>query len=748
MRSVSVTLRVICTLAMLAAALACGKKSSNPLAPSAEPTLQSVDIVGKTDYVVGETLQLRALARYSDGTQQDVTAQAQWSDFGSGAISVSASGLLEALAVGRCGVLATYQNVSGKLAVKVGLAPPDSGPGTPDPDPDPAPDPDPDPGRDPGPDSGVSLIGLALQGVPSVDVGQTIAWQAVALFNNGTERSVTTSATWSSGAPMTAAVERGVITGLTAGTASISAAYQGRQASSVVQVTQPGGPVRAVSAVTLTGNTSIEVGQTTQLDAVAHFNDGTTQTVTASASWSSANGAAASVVGGLVSGLAPGAAQITASYDGRSASTTVQINAASVTSLDVTGATTLRTGESTQWQAIAHYGNGSSQVVTGSAVWTSGTPSVATVSAGLVTGGSAGSSQIAAAFGGRSGSGTVTVSATPPASSTITIVGAPCATVGQSAQLTARLDGQDVTTQVTWATGNAGVVTVSAAGLLSCVGVGSTSVTASLASHTPGSLAVTVAAAPVDLIGLEVHVAGDVLTGNGPLGLDLDLADLLNGNPLLDLTAYGLYSDGSRQEVTSLATVNCPTVPNPVVPCIVGLDGMGTVDVVTLLLQGLLMSNHPVNVSYGGYTANLVVDLKLPVLQSIGFTTGSTNLKAGNQLPALAGLFSQGISSSISSSLPQIDYEIALADTGLVGLIGSIPLVGGGLVSALNTVVGGVSVVGGVVELTAGASTALNDLLDNAVVRGLLGGSSLPLAVTAEVDGIRTTSPLLLNLGR
>lgn len=745
--------RIVCALTIALAAVACGDKSRNPLSPSATPTLQSVQIVGKQQYVVGESFQLHAIAKYSDGTEQQVTAQAEWAHFNSGAIDVSPTGMLHALEVGRCGVVATFQGMSGKLAVQVLAAPPegpgDPGPGGPE-NPGVPPTTNP-PGNNPPPPppAAPSIIGLAVQGDPIVTVGQTVAWRAIALFNDGSQQTVTSSATWTSAASGVASVNAGVITGVSAGTASIGASYRGHQAAGVVTVTNADEPPPTVTSLSITGNTTVEVGQTSQLHAVAHLSNGSTLPVTASASWSSSNSGVASVVGGLVSATTAGTTTITATYLGQSASVTFEVTAATVTSLTVSGATSLQVGQSTQWQAVAHYSNGGSQNVTNAASWSSGTPSVASVAGGLVTAQSAGSSVISASFGGRSGNDTVTVTAAPPTAGTITISGTPCSVVGQTAQLTAMLNGQNVTAQVAWSSSNNGIASIAGSGLLTCASAGSATITAAMAPHTSGTLAVSVSAAPVDLIGLEVQVDGNVLTGNGPLGLPLTLAQLLNGNPLLDLTVFGLYSDNSRQEVTSLATVNCPTVPNPLVPCILGLDGMGTIDVVALLLRGLLDPTHPVNVTYGGYTANLVVNLNLPVLQSLNFKTASANLVAGNKLPSLAGLLSQGITSDIDASLPVIGYEIQLADAGLVGLINAIPLVGPGLVSTLNTVLGGVSVVGGVLELTGPATTALNSLLNNPLVTALLGSDGLlPLEVSATIDGVRTNTPLLVKLGK
>ena len=253
------------------------------------------------------------------------------------------------------------------------------------------------------------------------------------------------------------------------------------------------------------------------------------------------------------------------------------------------------------------------------------------------------------------------------------------------------------------------------------------------------------------LIGLEAEVLvdGSIVTledGANSILQGLDLADLLDGtNPLADITVYGLYSDGSRQDVTSLASVNCPTVPNPVIGCVAGLDSGGLVDIVSLLLAGTLDADHPINVTYGGFTANVVVRLDLPVLQSLGFGPGPLALDVGNQLPALQALFSQGVSSTVDANAPDLTYDIDLANTGLISVINAIPLVGPALVGDLNEVIDGLSVVNGVLTLAPGLTDELDGLLSNPLLSGILGGV-LPLKLTGMLDGV-VFDDVPLNLG-
>jgi carboxypeptidase family protein/Big-like domain-containing protein len=89
----------------------------------------------------------------------------------------------------------------------------------------------------------------------------------------------------------------------------------------------PAAPAATLSSVAVSG-TAPAVGATAQFSATATFSDGTTQSVTAQATWASSDTSVASVSSsGLVSGVAPGGADISATYQnvtGRARVTTVR----------------------------------------------------------------------------------------------------------------------------------------------------------------------------------------------------------------------------------------------------------------------------------------------------------------------------------------------------------------------------------------------------------------------------------------
>ena len=157
---------------------------------------------------------------------------------------------------------------------------------------------------------------------------------------------------------------------------------------------------------------------------------------------------------------------------------------ASLTGLSVTPASaTVAVNLSRQLLATASYSDNSTANRTAQAVWSSTAPGVATVAAGVVTGNSAGSVAIIAALGGIADTAQLTVSATQPSLSSVTVTPDPVTiAVGATQPLAAAANYSDgsfgtVTTQATWTSTAPGVATVSA-GLVSAVAAGTAGIVA------------------------------------------------------------------------------------------------------------------------------------------------------------------------------------------------------------------------------------------------------------------------------
>ena len=133
---------------------------------------------------------------------------------------------------------------------------------------------------------------------------------------------------------------------------------------------------------------TFQQGSTLQMAATGTYNDGTTQDLTSKAFWSTSDSTIASInTTGLVTGVSPGTATITAASGTVSGSTTVTIALANITSIAVTPtSSSTPVGTTVQFHATATLAGGTTQDITSSVTWSSSNTSAGTIDAsGLFT---------------------------------------------------------------------------------------------------------------------------------------------------------------------------------------------------------------------------------------------------------------------------------------------------------------------------------------------------------------------------
>jgi len=264
---------------------------------------------------------------------------------------------------------------------------------------------------------------------PSINAGSTQQFTATASYSTGPNQDVTGSAAWSSSNATIATVEStgqanpGLATGVAAGSATITAKLSGVTGSTTLTVIAA--PV--VTSITISPTAAtMTVGTTLQFSAIAGYSDGSTKTVTNSATWSSSDSTIASIQStgqstpGLASGVAPGNVNITVLYSGVSAVTTLNVTGTNLTlSAFFIGQIdpSIAPGATLQLFSYAEYTDGSVNWVTGSTHWTSSNSSVAAIqdqnqaSPGLVTAAATGTTTVTAVYGGITQTTTLTVAA-------------------------------------------------------------------------------------------------------------------------------------------------------------------------------------------------------------------------------------------------------------------------------------------------------------------------------------------------
>jgi hypothetical protein len=138
---------------------------------------------------------------------------------------------------------------------------------------------------------------------------------------------------WTSLDPGTAAVSGSTLRGLAAGAAVLQAAYGGMHQQALIVVGGSAAPPGASTPLRLRMYVApvMRVGQRAQFGVFAEFGDGTVSQVSAAAAWTAANPAIAGFAGPgsdasrPVDAFAAGAARLTATYRGLSATMTIDV---------------------------------------------------------------------------------------------------------------------------------------------------------------------------------------------------------------------------------------------------------------------------------------------------------------------------------------------------------------------------------------------------------------------------------------
>ena len=320
---------------------------------------------------------------------------------------------------------------------------------------------------------------------PSITIGSTI--QLITSLKDEGGKSVNSGigdVQWeSSNASVATVSSSGLVTGIGIGSATLTVRFidnvgwKDALGTVMLRVSD-----QKVSSVAINPQIiNVGIGQSSQILAVSKDTNGDTITGL-SIAWASSNVAVATVSStGLVTGVSKGESTIIASVGGVSASGSVLVTDVSASSIEITpNKGTLSIGQSSQLSARLKDAQGN--IVAGRDVsWSSSDTAIVTVSnAGMLTAISDGESTITASVEGVSGFATVTVSGAPVASISVSAQSASIS-VGQTQQLTASVSdaGGNILNDriMSWTTSNEASATVSNAGLVTGIALGSSTIT-------------------------------------------------------------------------------------------------------------------------------------------------------------------------------------------------------------------------------------------------------------------------------
>ncbi len=471
---------------------------------------------------LGTTQQFTATGSYSDGSTQNITSTAQWSSSNTSVATINASGLASSVGQGSTTITATSGSISSSTTLTVTAA---------------------------------VLVSIAVNPANStLGSGVTQQFTATGTYSDGSTQNLTSSATWASSATNVATINSaGLATTVSAGSTTISATSGSITGSTTLTVSS----AILVSIAVTPGNPSIALGTTQQFTATGTYSDGSTQDLTASAYWASSALNVATISDsaptiGLATGTGVGSTTITATSGSVSGTSTLAITPAVLEVITVTPANpTIPLGTTQQFTATGTYSDGSTQDLTTTATWSSSANTVAVISnnpgsQGLATSAAVGTDTMTATSGSIVGSTLLTVNPPQLVSLAVTPVNSTIAQ-GSTQQFTATgtySDGstQDLTTAVTWTSSNSAVASINSSGLANGVFGGNSTITVASGSVT-NSTTLTVTSV-VALVSITIT----------PFPATVGLSNTVQ------LTATGKYSDGSTQNLTSIATW---TVANP-----------------------------------------------------------------------------------------------------------------------------------------------------------------------------------------
>jgi uncharacterized protein YjdB len=509
----------VAAVAIIVGAMACPSRHDS----SSGSWLDSITVTPTSPTIeVGMTCQFTATGNYTNGTTTDLTTKVVWSSSDTAVSEVSTAlgtwGLANCLGVGSTTIMAEYYGLSATTTLTVSKA---------------------------------SLVSIEVTPTnPQIALGTNQQLAATGRLTDGTTEDLTAQVLWESSASGTSTISndpgtQGLADSVGLGLTTITATLGDKSGSTTLTVTNA---VLLSVEVTPT-DPAIALGTSQQFIATGTFSDGTIQDLTAEAAWSSSAATAqisnAAGTQGLADGVAVGNATVSATHSGVIGSTTLTISSATLTSIAVTPALpVIALGTTQAFIATATFTDGSIQDFTSEVTWTSSAESIATVAnegeeKGVASAVAMGTTTISAALAGITGSTTLTVSSATLASIDVT-PSHPSAALGTTQAFVATgiytdSSTQDVTNQVTWSSSNPAIATVSNAegsrGLATTVGVGSTTITATLGDKSGST---TFSVSPAALVAIAVSP---------------DVATLAKGTSQ-PFTALGVLSDGVRQDLT------------------------------------------------------------------------------------------------------------------------------------------------------------------------------------------------------
>lgn len=252
-------------------------------------TISSISVTPATAELAPNTLlSCFATATLSDGTTQVVTNNVNWSSSDPAVATVDNGGNVTAVAGGNAVISAQFGAVTGTSTIMVNQL-------------------------------------TAIQVSPStasIPVQTGVAFTALGAFADGKTQDLTDFVFWTSSAPSVATIFAGNASGLTPGTSTIVAVFNGEGGTARLTVTT----AKAISVVVSPAVADLQQGASARLRAMASFSDGTTRDVSPWVIWTSSEQGVATVTAGVARSTGPGRTAVIATMKDVSGTAVVSVH--------------------------------------------------------------------------------------------------------------------------------------------------------------------------------------------------------------------------------------------------------------------------------------------------------------------------------------------------------------------------------------------------------------------------------------
>ncbi|AOP35303.1 hypothetical protein A0128_16505 [Leptospira tipperaryensis] len=481
-------------------------------------------------------------------------------------------------------------------------------------------------------ESAVTRIELTSQD-SSIAKGTSSQLHVTAIFDNGTNRDITSSATIFSSSASVAAIEGNSVRGLSIGSSTLEADYQGF--TSRLEITVTPALLNSIQVTSLDSGT-LAVGSSRQFSATGIFSDGSNQDLTNDplTTWSSSNISLISVnASGLATAQASGTVSVRASFGSKQGFLLLTANGVTLSSIQVTPSNpSIPLGANQQFIATGIYSDNSTQDLTNSVTWTVLDTSIATIqNDGLSQTMDVGSTTVFATSGSKIGSSTLTVTSASLVSISISPVNSSGAKGLQTSFTATGIlsdnTSLDITDQVSWTSTDTNILTISNAsgshGLGSSLNPGTVTITASIGGI-DGFTDFTVTQAEL------VSIAVTPILSSKAKGLTEQFF------------ATGTYTDGSTQDITNSVTW---TSSSPIVSIsnVVGSNGFA---------QTFSIGSTVITATSGSLHGSTTFNVTSVILTSIQVTPSNPSLAKGlTRIFTATGIYSDSSNLDITSSV-------------------------------------------------------------------------------------------------